>query len=128
RHSTDDLLARPVRQRLSLVDEASRLGALRFGRYTISSGRALIMGVLNITPDSFSDGGLFLDPENAIARARRLVAEGADIVDVGGESTRPGAAPVPAAEELRRVLRVVEAIVSELDVPVSIDTHKPEVA
>ena len=84
------------------------------------------MGVLNVTPDSFSDGGQWLDPAAAVARGLRLVEEGADIVDVGGESTRPGAAPVPVDEELRRVLPVVEALAPR--VRVSIDTRKAEVA
>ncbi len=84
------------------------------------------MGVLNVTPDSFSDGGRWLDPDAAVAHGLRMVAEGADVVDVGGESTRPGAEPVPADEELRRVLPVVEALAPR--VRVSIDTRKPEVA
>ena len=84
------------------------------------------MGVLNVTPDSFSDGGRYLDQAAAIARGLELVAEGADIVDIGGESTRPGAEPVPVNEELRRVLPVVEAMAPH--VRVSIDTTKPEVA
>ena len=85
------------------------------------------MGVVNVTPDSFSDGGRFLDHDAAIAHARAIVAEGADWVDVGGESTRPRAEPVPAAEEMRRVLPVVEALAGE-GVAVSIDTRKAEVA
>jgi len=84
------------------------------------------MGVLNVTPDSFSDGGRYLDPTEAVAQGRRLVAEGADIVDVGGESSRPGARPVDEATELRRVVPVVEALASE--VRVSVDTVKPAVA
>ncbi len=84
------------------------------------------MGVLNVTPDSFSDAGRWLDPGAAVAHGLVMVAEGADIVDVGGESTRPGAAPVPVDEELRRVLPVVEALASHTRV--SIDTRKPEVA
>ena len=84
------------------------------------------MGVLNVTPDSFSDGGKWLDPGAAVAHGLRLVEEGADIVDVGGESTRPGADPVPAGEELRRVLPVIEALAPHTRV--SIDTRKPEVA
>jgi dihydropteroate synthase len=86
-----------------------------------------VMGVVNVTPDSFSDGGRFLDHAAALAHARRLVGEGADWIDVGGESTRPGAAPVPAGEELARVLPVVEALAAE-GVPVSVDTRKAEVA
>ena len=82
------------------------------------------MGVVNVTPDSFSDGGRFEDAEAALAHAYRLIEEGADILDVGGESTRPGAAPVPVEEELRRVLPVVRQL---RDVPVSVDTRRPEV-
>jgi dihydropteroate synthase len=84
------------------------------------------MGVLNVTPDSFSDGGLWFDHTLAVAHGRQLIAEGADIIDVGGESTRPGAQPVPEAEELRRVLPVVEALAGEVEV--SIDTRKQAVA
>jgi dihydropteroate synthase len=86
------------------------------------------MGVVNVTPDSFSDGGAFLDAEAAIAQGRRLAREGADLVDVGGESTRPGAAPIGADEELRRVLPVVEALAIDGAATVSIDTSKVEVA
>lgn len=88
--------------------------------------RPLVMGVLNVTPDSFSDGGLFLDHEAAIAHGLQMVAEGADVVDVGGESSRPGATPVPEAEELRRVVPVIEALSGR--VRVSVDTVKPAVA
>lgn len=90
-------------------------------------GRPLVMGVVNVTPDSFSDGGTFLAPERAIEHALELAAEGADILDVGGESTRPGADPVGESEELDRALPVIEGIVALSDVPVSIDTSKPEV-
>jgi dihydropteroate synthase len=86
----------------------------------------LVMGVINVTPDSFSDGGRFLDHEAAIGRGHALIAEGADVVDIGGESTRPGAEPVPVAEELRRVVTVVEGLAPH--VRVSIDTRKAEVA
>ncbi len=85
------------------------------------------MGVLNVTPDSFSDGGRYLEPSQAVERARQMVEEGAALVDVGGESTRPGAEPVAAEEELRRVLPVVERLAADLAVPVSVDTSKPEV-
>jgi dihydropteroate synthase len=88
----------------------------------------LLMGVVNVTPDSFSDGGRFFDSAAAVARATELVAEGADMIDVGGESTRPQATPVSEAEELRRVLPVVEQLVRRVKVPVSIDTMKPAVA
>lgn len=89
--------------------------------------RSRVMGILNITPDSFSDGGDFITPDVAIERARRMVEEGADIIDIGGESTRPGARPVSEQEELERVVPVIQAIASELPVPVSIDTSKPGV-
>lgn len=89
--------------------------------------RPQVMGVLNVTPDSFSDGGEFLAIDKAVAQAQRMVEEGAAIIDIGGESTRPGAQPVPLDEELRRVLPVIEALQSTIPVPVSIDTQKPEV-
>ena len=85
--------------------------------------RPLLMGVVNVTPDSFSDGGLFASTEAAIAHGRRLAGEGADILDIGGESTRPGSEPVPEDEELRRVLPVVEALAADGHV-VSIDTRR----
>src|SRR6266540_3394295 len=88
---------------------------------------AQIMGIVNVTPDSFSDGGLFLDPERAIEHARRLAADGADLLDVGGESTRPGARAVSADEELERVVPVLEGL-ADLGVPISIDTSKVAVA
>ena len=88
--------------------------------------RTLVMGILNITPDSFSDGGLRLDPDKAVADGLEMIASGADILDVGGESTRPGAAPLPADEEMRRVLPVVERLADRA--VVSIDTYKAEVA
>ena len=86
------------------------------------------MGILNVTPDSFSDGGLYLSKNEAVDRALQMVHEGADIIDIGGESTRPGAEPVSEEEELSRVLPVVEALVSEVNVPISIDTYKSTVA
>jgi len=89
---------------------------------------ALIMGVVNVTPDSFSDGGRFLESSAAVAHALQLIDEGADVLDVGGESTRPNAAPVSEAEELRRVLPVIERLASQIKVPISIDTMKPGVA
>jgi dihydropteroate synthase len=89
---------------------------------------ALVMGIVNVTPDSFSDGGSFRDPAAAVAHACRLVEQGAEILDVGGESTRPGAVPVAEEEELRRVLPVVEGLAGRVRVPISIDTMKPGVA
>jgi dihydropteroate synthase len=91
-------------------------------------GRTLVMGILNVTPDSFSDGGRHLDAGRAVERALAMVAEGADLIDVGGESTRPGHVPVALDEELRRVLPVLEALAPRCAVPISIDTTKPEVA
>jgi dihydropteroate synthase len=85
------------------------------------------MGVLNVTPDSFSDGGRFFDPAAALERAMQLAEDGAAIVDIGGESTRPGASPVEATEELRRVIPVVERLATSLAIPVSVDTRRPEV-
>jgi dihydropteroate synthase len=85
------------------------------------------MGVLNVTPDSFSDGGEFFAREDALRRAEHLVEEGADILDIGGESTRPGAVPVSAGEEIDRVVPVIEALHSRISVPISVDTSKPEV-
>jgi dihydropteroate synthase len=90
--------------------------------------RTLVMGILNVTPDSFSDGGRFATPEEAVEEARRLIAEGADIIDVGGESTRPGAAPVDEGVELERVLPVVELLAMDARIRVSIDTVKARVA
>jgi dihydropteroate synthase len=101
--------------------------AHREGDDTAAMDRFRVMGVVNVTPDSFSDGGEFRDPATAIAHGRRLAAEGADILDIGGESTRPGAQPVDADEELRRVLPVIEAL-AKVDARISIDTTKTEVA
>jgi dihydropteroate synthase len=95
---------------------------------SLSLDRVVVMGVLNVTPDSFSDGGLYLDPGIATKHALEMIEQGAGIIDVGGESTRPGAIPVPEDEEVRRVLPVIEALVKETNVPVSIDTRKPSVA
>jgi dihydropteroate synthase len=89
---------------------------------------ALVMGVVNVTPDSFSDGGKFFDAEAAVAHALKLVADGAEILDIGGESTRPGATPVSEQEELRRVIPVIEKLAAQVKVPISIDTTKPGVA
>jgi len=91
-------------------------------------GPTLLMGVVNVTPDSFSDGGKFLETAAAVDLGLKLVGEGADIIDIGGESTRPGALPVPESEELRRVIPVIEALRSKTEKPISIDTMKPLVA
>lgn len=102
---------------------------IRCRKRTFTLGkRTLLMGVLNVTPDSFSDGGLFFDKETAIARGLKMVEEGADFIDIGGESTRPGSKPLGLDEELRRVIPVIESLVKEVDVPISIDTYKSGVA
>ncbi len=92
------------------------------------TNHAYIMGILNVTPDSFSDGGKFNSFEQAVIQAKQMVSEGAHIIDVGGESTRPGHEPVSAEEEIRRVVPVIEALAKEITVPISIDTFKSEVA
>ena len=100
---------------------------LQLGKYRLDLATPRVMGVLNRTPDSFSDGGAFTGFEKALAYARQMHAEGADILDIGGESTRPGAAEVTVQEELDRVIPLIERLTSELDVPLSVDTSKPEV-
>ncbi len=101
----------------------------RYGRYRFSFKRTLVMGILNVTPDSFSDGGRFLKKSNAMKRAGELVRDGADIIDIGGESTRPGASAVAEEEESARVIPVIREIVKSFPkIPVSIDTYKPKVA
>jgi dihydropteroate synthase len=100
---------------------------LRCGDKTLDLSRPIVMGVLNVTPDSFSDGGRFLSVETAVTHGLRLVEEGAAIIDIGGESTRPGAAPVSVEEELRRVLPVVERLRQATSAVISVDTSKPEV-
>lgn len=115
----EDTLQRAARR----VDELPlRDGALRFG------SRPLIMGIVNRTPDSFSDGGCYTDLDAAIEHARALVADGADVIDIGGESTRPGAAPVGDEEECARVVPLIRELAASIDVPISIDTTKPAVA
>ena len=100
----------------------------RVRRGSVSLDRPLVMGILNTTPDSFSDGGTHASVEAATAHARQMIAEGTDWIDIGGESTRPGAAPVPVDEELRRVVPVVRAIRAFSDIPLSVDTSKAAVA
>ncbi len=101
---------------------------LKDGRLIALGRRTLVVGVLNITPDSFSDGGVNFDPQRAINNGLRMESEGADIIEVGGESTRPGAAVVPVEEELSRVLPVVRGLAAQLGIPISVDTYKSEVA
>ncbi len=102
---------------------------LRWRGYCLDfDSRSHIMGILNVTPDSFSDGGRYFDKPLAVERAHQMVGEGADIIDVGGQSTRPGSEPVSTEEELRRTVPVIEAVSGEIGVPVSIDTYNAEVA
>jgi dihydropteroate synthase len=101
---------------------------MRLGKYTLDFRRTLIMGILNVTPDSFSNGGLFIDTSKAIAHAKEMVKDGADIIDVGGESTRPGSSSISEEEELNRIKPVIDRLLEELDVPISVDTYKPKVA
>lgn len=102
---------------------------MRIGKKVFRWGeKTYIMGILNVTPDSFSDGGKYLDPEKAVERALEMQAQGADIIDVGGESTRPGSDRISAEEEIKRVMPVLEEICDKLTIPVSIDTYKSEVA
>jgi dihydropteroate synthase len=96
-------------------------------RHLIHAGRPLVCGILNVTPDSFSDRGLFRSPDRAIEHGRRLAGEGADVIDVGGESTRPGSRPPGLEEELDRVVPVVDALARDVAVPLSVDTSRPEV-
>ncbi len=102
---------------------------IRCRKRTFTLGKqTLLMGVLNVTPDSFSDGGIFFDKEKAIAHGLKMVEEGADFIDIGGESTRPGSKPLGLDEELRRVIPVIESLAKDVDVPISIDTYKSAVA
>jgi len=131
-HPADASISHPFwREILDAVEHtretAFRLD-LRENRLLDLTGRPAIMGVLNVTPDSFSDGGQYLQAETAVQRALDMQKRGASVIDVGGESTRPGAKPVPAAEEIDRVCPVIEQAARELRVPISVDTRKPEVA
>ena len=111
----------------ALEPSAGRI--LQLGEHTLELGsKTYVMGILNTTPDSFSDGGKRMTVERAVEHAWRLVEEGADIIDIGGESTRPGSTPVPAEEEIQRVVPVIEALGKDFPAPISVDTYKSEVA
>src|SRR3972149_1323614 len=97
------------------------------GNYQLDLSRPHVMGIVNVTPDSFSDGGKYESTEKAVEHALQLVGDGADILDIGGESTRPGATPVSLEEELVRVIPVITRLAKEVQVPISIDTYKAEV-
>jgi len=114
-----------MRQRQSL----HKCMKLRWSRFLLDfSQKTYIMGVVNVTPDSFSDGGLYFNKDKAVQHALKLVEEGADILDIGGESTRPGSGPVSLEEEIRRTIPVIQAVSKETDIPISIDTYKADVA
>jgi dihydropteroate synthase len=117
------LIGRPHLGRMML-----KLSPIVCKDYTLRFEKTLIMGILNVTPDSFSDGGLFADIDTAVAHGKKMVSEGADVIDVGGESSRPGSAPLSEKEELDRILPVVTRLLDEVSVPISIDTYKPLVA
>lgn len=110
-----------------MTSHSELTGPFICGKYQLQLSRPQVMGIVNVTPDSFSDGGKYTSTQAAVSHALTLIAEGADILDVGGESTRPGAAPVPLDEELSRVIPVIEALKGVSTVPLSIDTYKPEV-
>lgn len=111
-----------------LLENIEKTHEINLGKKLRTGKRTLIMGILNVTPDSFYDGGKYSSVESALERAREMVKEGADIIDVGGESSRPGSSPVSKDEELSRILPVIKAISDELDVPISVDTYRAEVA
>jgi len=122
-----NIISRDIRKLLGNITQTGFF--LKTSRRKISLGqKTLIMGILNVTPDSFSDGGLYYSQKKAIDHGMQMIADGADIIDVGGESTRPGAATVPVKEELRRVIPVISEITSQSKIPVSIDTSKARVA
>ncbi len=121
------VLGRSLEEALQNVSKVHHTLRCRKRTFTLGE-KTLVMGVLNVTPDSFSDGGLYLDKGQAVARGLKMVEEGADFIDVGGESTRPGSKPLSLDEELRRVVPVVESLARETTVPVSIDTYKSAVA
>ncbi len=100
---------------------------LRLGDRILTFAQSRVMGILNVTPDSFSDGGRFLSADAALQKAASMSEQGADIIDVGGESTRPGAEELPVQQELDRILPVIQSITARFDVAVSVDTSKPEV-
>lgn len=122
-------IAREIREALDAAESPGGRRTLKLREHTLELGKkTYIMGIVNVTPDSFSDGGQHATVQAAVDHARRLVDEGADIIDIGGESTRPGAQSVPVEEELERVIPVVERLAPGIPVPISVDTYKAEVA
>jgi len=120
-------LSQPFKETFKNISKTNFSIRCRKQTFTLG-GRTLLMGILNVTPDSFSDSGLYFNKEKAIAHGLRMVEEGADLLDIGGESTRPGSKPLELEEELRRVIPVIESLIKEVDVPISIDTYKSKVA
>jgi len=123
-----ELVVKNYKRPLPLIPPDDELAEPLKSFYQALRIRTLVMGVLNVTPDSFSDGGCYQDPQAAIAHGIAMVSHGADCIDVGGESSRPGSLPVPVDEELSRVCPVIKGLAKEICVPISIDTYKPEVA
>ena len=123
-------LARQLSYHLRIDLTGTQVYELKCGRYnlTLSPQKPLLMGILNVTPDSFSDGGKYLTQREAVNHAHYLAANGADIIDIGGESTRPGARKISEKEEIRRIIPVVEKLNSQIKIPISVDTYKPKVA
>lgn len=113
----------------NIVYRNNRKSEISCGEKTIKLGeRTLIMGILNVTPDSFSDGGKYNDLDNAVKHAKEMIEEGADIIDIGAESTRPGHTVISDEEEIERLTPIIKALINEIDVPISVDTYKPKVA
>ena len=106
----------------------SKLSPIVCNEYILRFEKTLLMGILNVTPDSFSDGGLFNDVDSAVKHGKEMVLDGADLIDIGGESTRPGAIPLSEKEELARILPILTRLLNEVSVPISIDTYKPNIA
>ena len=104
------------------------MNGLKLKKHVLNFDRTIVMGILNVTPDSFSDGNLFFGVDKAVEHAKQMINEGADIIDIGGESSRPNAEPVSEEEELKRVAPVIERLAKETGIPISIDTYKPRVA
>jgi len=120
-------LGQSLRKTIKNISRTHYTIRCRKKRFTLGK-ETLLMGVINVTPDSFSNGGLYFDREQAIAHGLKMVEEGADLIDIGGESTRPGSKPIEIKEELRRVIPVIESLAKEVDTPISIDTYKSAVA
>lgn len=126
-HQNAALLRRLARKTLGRLHKQD-FKKFKIGRVTLGPSRPLITGILNVTPDSFSDGGIAFKKADAVRRAFQMEEEGADIIDIGGESSRPGSAPVSLKEELKRIIPVIETVRRKSKIPISIDTVKPEVA